>query len=71
MMTTTVQCVSANNRTLEELGKLIERRSKVLNQTAEQACIAVAITVMKSLRAGTAKSKGSVKSIVTQIEGDL
>lgn len=42
-----------------------------MNQTTEKACIAVAITVMKSLRAGTVKSKGRVRQITTEINGDL
>ena len=56
---------------MEELAKLIEKRAEVLNQTAEQSCIAIAITVMKSLRAGTVKSRGRVKSVVANINGDL
>lgn len=56
---------------MEELAKLIEKRAEVLNQTAEKSCIAIAITVMKSLRAGTVKSRGRVKSVVANINGDL
>lgn len=63
--------VKSNGKALEELAKQIQRRAQVLNQTTEKACIAVAITVMKSLRAGTVKSKGKVKQITTEINGDL
>lgn len=71
MTSATVECRTADGRTLEELAKLIEKRAEVLNQTAEQSCIAIAITVMKSLRAGTVKSRGRVKSVVANINGDL
>lgn len=63
--------VTSNGKALEELSKQIQRRAQVLNQTTEKACIAVAITVMKSLRAGTVKSKGKVKQITTEINGEL
>ena len=71
MTSATVKCRTADGRTLEELAKLIEKRAEVLNQTAEKSCIAIAITVMKSLRAGTVKSRGRVKSVVANINGDL
>lgn len=63
--------VESNGKALQELANQIQRRAQVLNQTTEKACIAVTITLIKSLRAGTVKSKGNVKQIVTEINGDL
>lgn len=70
-MNATVTCTYANGRPLEELGRLIEKRAQVMNQTTEKAVTAIAITAIKSLRAATNKSKGQIKPIVEKINGEL
>lgn len=59
-----VEVTCADGRQLAALSKLIEQRSKWLNETAEQACAACMIDVLVSLRAVTKVAKPSKNEIV-------
>ena len=48
-----VEVTCASGRPVQELAKLIEQRSKWLDETAEQSCAACMIDVLVSLRALT------------------
>lgn len=52
-----VDITCANGRPIQELTKLIEQRSKWLNETAEESCAACMIDVLVSLRALTTVAK--------------
>lgn len=56
---TTVEATVGNGRTLEEFAKLLEARQKYLNETTEDACAAIAIDALKSIRAITKKATKS------------
>ena len=59
----TISITCADGKPLSELSKLIEQRSKWLNETAEQSCAACMIDVLVSLRALTKTAKPSKKEI--------
>lgn len=63
-MGATVQITCADGKPIAELSKLIEQRSKWLNETAEQSCAACMLDILISLRALTAIAKPSKKEIV-------
>lgn len=58
-----VEVTCGNGRPIEELSKLIEKRSKWLNETAEQSCTACMLDILVSLRALTTVAKPSKKEI--------
>lgn len=63
---TTVEATCADGRTLQEFAKLLEARQKYMNETSEDACAAIAIDALKSIRAMTKKATNS--SVVKNIE---
>ena len=58
-----VEVTCANGRPLAALSRLIEERSRWLNETAEQSCAACMIDVLISLRAVTKVAKPNKKEI--------
>ena len=58
-----VSITCADGRPLSELAKLIEQRSKWLNETAEQSCTATMLDVLVSIRALTEVAKPNKKEI--------
>ena len=61
-----VTVTTQDGRPAEALAKLIELRSKWLNETAEQSCAAVMIDILVSLRALTEVAKPNKKEINIQ-----
>lgn len=61
-----VSITTADGKPLAELSKLIEQRSKWLNETAEQSCTATMLDVLVSLRALTTTAKPSKREIVLE-----
>ena len=64
-----VDITCADGRPIQELSRLIELRSKWLNETAEQSCAACMIDVLVSLRALTAVAKPNKKEINVEASG--
>ena len=58
-----VEVTCADGRPLAALSRLIEERSRWLNETAEQACAACMVDVLVSLRAVTKVAKPNKKEI--------
>lgn len=58
-----VEVTCADNKPLAALSRLIEERSRWLNETAEQSCAACMIDVLVSLRALTTTAKPNKKEI--------
>ena len=61
-----VSITTADGKPLAELSKLIEQRSRWLNETAEQSCTATMLDVLVSLRALTTTAKPNKKEIVLE-----
>lgn len=61
-----VSVTCGDGRPIEELTKLIQQRSKWLNETAEEACAACMIDVLVSLRALTKTAKPKKNEIVVE-----
>ena len=59
-----VTVTTEDGRPAEALAKLLEQRSKYMNETAEQSCAAVMIDVLVSLRAATLLAKPTKEEIV-------
>lgn len=59
-----VSITCADGRPIQELSKLIEQRSKWLNETAEQSCAATMLDVLVSLRALTLTANPKKNEIV-------
>ena len=49
----TIDATVGDGRTLHEFAKLLEARQKYLNESTEDACAAIAIDALKSIRAAT------------------
>lgn len=58
-----VEITCADGRPLKELSNLLKARTKWLGETSEQACAAVMIDVLVSLRATTKVAKPSKREI--------
>lgn len=58
-----VTVTTQDGRPAKALAKLIEQRSRWLNETAEQSCAAVMIDILVSLRALTSVAKPKMSEI--------
>lgn len=69
----TIDATCADGRTLQEFAKLLEARQKYLNETTEDACAAIAIDALKSIRAMTKKATKSsvVKDVSVKRLGSM
>lgn len=52
----------------DELARQIGRRTRILGETTSQACVAIAMTTLRSLRAATPKSKGKLHPVSEKID---
>lgn len=66
----TFNASASGNQPIATMQALIERRMKLMNMTVEQATTAMAIQVMKSLRADTRKAKLK-PNIVSEFSGNM
>lgn len=63
---------TSDGKSAEQLAEIIARRTKELGQTTSQACTAMAINILKSLRADTAiakLNKGEIR--ITCVDGQV
>lgn len=57
MVKLNIQASCADGRPVQELARLIERRGRILGESAKDAVVATAIDVLKSVRTATREKR--------------